>query len=155
MMLDNEIKAIIQQFPEVVPHLTGYAAWLAMESELRAWEQIAVEHARKGEPIACEYKSVAIPDGVKDTVLMMLGYADCENCVHVVFEDVLKDIAKADSMERHKKIPYRGDQPYVYTPGTVTITQKDVDKAIRQWDKFMPEFAGMLEATVEQENENA
>lgn len=149
MMLDNEIKAIIQQFPEVVPHLTGYAAWLAMENELRAWEQIAVEHARKGEPIACEYKSVAIPDGVKDTVLMMLGYADCENCVHVVFEDALKQINKKYVPEEHQKFtPRLEGEFYVYSPGRTDIDAQDMAEAVREWNRRMPEYAGMLDAKV-------
>jgi hypothetical protein len=54
----------------------------------------------------------------------------------------------ADGVERHQKIPPRHEGEYVYTPGKTEITQEDIDEAIAEWDRLMPEYAGMLDAEV-------
>lgn len=149
--MEKELKAIIDKFPEVKPHLTGYAAWLVMEDELHKWEAKAILRAQAGDPIVCDYPSDYIPDGVADMVKMMLSYADCENCVKTVFSDVLAFVKKGDDRARYEKIPYRENQPYVYNAGDVTITKRDVDHAVRTWDRLMPEYRGMLDAEIEVE----
>ena len=54
----------------------------------------------------------------------------------------------ADGVEWHQKFkPYEG--VYVYTPGKTEITQEDIDEAIAEWDRLMPDYAGMLDAKVE------
>lgn len=53
-----------------------------------------------------------------------------------------------DGIEAHMKIPPRHEGEYIYTPGDTEITQDDIDKAIAEWDRLMPEYAGMLDAEV-------
>ena len=53
-----------------------------------------------------------------------------------------------DGIERHQKIPPRHKGEYVYTPGKTEITQEDIDEALAEWDRIMPEYAGMLDAHV-------
>jgi hypothetical protein len=36
----------------------------------------------------------------------------------------------------------------LYSKGGVTITQADVDKAIKKWDRDVPKLAGLLNAQV-------
>ena len=54
-----------------------------------------------------------------------------------------------DGIERHQRIPPHHEGIYIYTPGKTELTQKDIDKAVKEWDKLMPEYAGMLDAKVE------
>ena len=147
-MIEPIIKSISDKYPDVKPLLTGYAAWLLMEDELRKWEAKAISRANAGDTIVCDSDSEYIPDGVKDMVKMMLSYADCENCVKVAFSDVLAFVKKSDDRVRYEKIPYTGE-PYIYTPGDIEITEKDITQAIRTWNKLMPDYAGMLDAKVE------
>ena len=56
---------------------------------------------------------------------------------------------KKDDIERHKKIPPRHKGEYVYTPGKTELTQEDIDEAIKEWDKTMPEYKGLLDADIE------
>jgi len=151
--MEKAIKKIIERYPEVKPHLTGYAAWLVMEDEMRQWEAKAILRAEAGDPIVCDYESDYIPDGVADMVKMMLGYADCANCVKTVFTDALAFVKKGDDKARYEKIPYRGTQPYQYNAGDDDIvTKKDIDRAVRAWDKLMPDYAGILDAENEGDN---
>lgn len=52
-----------------------------------------------------------------------------------------------DGIEWHQKFePYDGE--YVYTPGKTDITQEDIDQAIAEWDRLMPDYVGLLDAEV-------
>jgi len=53
-----------------------------------------------------------------------------------------------DGIEWHQKFK-RHDPNYNYAPDEGRITQKDIDEAIKTWNKLMPEFKGMLDAEVE------
>jgi len=46
-------------------------------------------------------------------------------------------------------IPKGADEPLPPVPNQVEITPEDVEKAIADWDKNMPQYAGMLKAKVE------
>jgi len=50
----------------------------------------------------------------------------------------------------HQKFkPYEGDDRPDYLGDDFEITQEDIDRAIAEWDRLMPEYAGMLDAKVE------
>lgn len=58
-----------------------------------------------------------------------------------------------DGIDWHMKFePYIGDDNPVYDADDWEITQEDIDRAIDVWDKLMPEYAGMLDATIEVED---
>jgi len=38
---------------------------------------------------------------------------------------------------------------YEYKPGKVQIDEKDIDEAIKRWNKVMPDLKGLLDAQVE------
>lgn len=58
-----------------------------------------------------------------------------------------KQVAE-DGVERYQKIPPRHRGEYVYTPGVTEITEKDIEEALAEWDRLMPEYRGMLDAEV-------
>ena len=53
-----------------------------------------------------------------------------------------------DGVERHQKIPPRHRGEYVYTPGKTELTEEDIEEAVAEWDRLMPEYRGMLDAEV-------
>jgi len=55
-----------------------------------------------------------------------------------------------DDIERHKKIPPRHKGEYIYTPGKTELTQEDIDEAIEEWNKTMPGYEGLLDAEIEE-----
>jgi hypothetical protein len=59
-----------------------------------------------------------------------------------------------DDIERHKKIPPRHRGEYVYTPGKTELTEEDIDDAIAEWDRLMPENRGLLDANIEKRNDD-
>lgn len=50
--------------------------------------------------------------------------------------------------KRVKIIPDGADEPLTPVPETVTITDTDIERALAEWDALMPEYIGLLNATV-------
>mgnify|MGYP001089678393 CR=1 FL=1 len=66
--------------------------------------------------------------------------------------DLLKQMENEPDWWRERFKPYRGDIPFVFNPDDWQITEADIRKAIKEWDKLMPEYAGMLDAEIEAGN---
>jgi hypothetical protein len=62
---------------------------------------------------------------------------------------LIKQMEDEPDWWRERFKPYDGDTPFVFDADDWQITEADIRKAIREWDKLMPEYAGMLEAEVE------
>lgn len=123
-----------------------------MTEDLNKWERKATKRAKSGKEPACEFDSETIPEGIADMVMIGLEHADCPDCVKAVFEDVRHFVQKKDLPERSKKFtPRIANPPYRYAPGDTEITEKDIRDAVKTWDKLMPEFEGLLDAQVKQE----
>ena len=60
---------------------------------------------------------------------------------------VAKQVAE-DGVERHQKIQPRHRGDYVFTPGVTELTEDDIEKAVSEWDRLMPDYAGLLDAEV-------
>ena len=60
-----------------------------------------------------------------------------------------KQIAE-DGVEWHQKFK-PNSTIHEYTPGKTELTEEDIDEAIKEWDKTMPDYKGMLDANVEVE----
>lgn len=50
--------------------------------------------------------------------------------------------------ERVKIIPDGANEPLLPVPDEVTISDSDTDRAVADWDELMPDYAGLLNATV-------
>jgi hypothetical protein len=66
-----------------------------------------------------------------------------------MLDGAAKQVAE-DGIEWHQRFePASGN--YEYKPGDVELTQDDIDEAVKEWDRRMPEFRGMLDAGIEVE----
>lgn len=118
--------------------------------DLRKWKRKAEKRANKGQTIYCDFESEYIPEGISHMVKAALKVADCAGCVNDLFSDIEQFVQKGDIPERSKKftpsganVQYKGDDS--------PITQDDIDQAVKTWDKLMPEYKGLLDASVEVE----
>lgn len=145
------LRESVKHYPELLDHLNAKAARIIFEDDLRGWETNAIEQINSKKSAICDFPSRAVPDGVIDMIKFMLGYADCEGCIRRGFDDI-REFVKADKpKEYYQKFTPKISGIYVYTPGDIEITEKDINRALRTWDKLMPEYAGMLDAKVESE----
>ena len=142
------MQELVEAFPEMIEMLSDKAFYVLVESELKEWEN------------ACLTQGTAnvehIPQGLQDKVNEMLSYTRNKRDVKMVFHDVLTFFKQEPDTPRwwHDRIePYQGSRPYIYTPGDTEITQEDIDEAIDEWDKQMPDYKGMLDAKVETSEE--
>ena len=53
-----------------------------------------------------------------------------------------------DGIEWHQKFE-PNKTIHEYTPGKLDLTEDDIDEAIKEWNKYMPEYKGMLDAEIE------
>lgn len=60
-----------------------------------------------------------------------------------------KQVAE-DGVEWHQRFE-PNSTVHEYTPGKTELTQEDIDEALKEWDKRMPDYKGMLDADVEVE----
>jgi HK97 family phage portal protein len=115
----------------------------AMLGALARWEHKAITRIKEGRADkALAFEDQAIPATVHSMVVLGLERA-------VTLGDVA-EVFKAARGE-HKSvriIPEGVDDPPIPIPATVEITEADWDIAIRDWDRSMPEYSGMLEAEV-------
>lgn len=66
-----------------------------------------------------------------------------------VIDGVITRMGEIMAVEQRVKItPDGADEPLLSVPDTVTITDSDADRAIAEWDRLMPDYVGILNATV-------
>lgn len=131
----------VQEMPEEsspeAEDVQGELRMARLESDLRKWRRKALN--RGGD---CDFESEAIPDALATRVHTALLGAQEDDEIRSVFDGLLE--GKLDRF-----LPAGADEPLLPVPvDEVTITDADVEQAIRAWDKAMPEFAGILDAEV-------
>jgi len=115
----------------------------ALLDDLSKWERKAISRIKEGYPLkALEFKSEAIPPAMHRMIVHSLEHA-------VTLGDVIEVFRAARG--EGKQIPFipegHGD-PLPPVPDAVEISEADIDRAIKDWDKHMPDFAGLLDADV-------
>jgi hypothetical protein len=143
-MIANLMREMVEKHPELTDRLNDNAYLLLVETELREWEKSCYT---KGKAVTKH-----IPEPLVKKVIEMLGYTRTDEDIKTVFDDVVAFFKQDADKPRwwHERIkPYTGDRPYVYEPGDTEITQEDIDEALKEWDKTMPDYKGMLDANVE------
>ncbi len=146
------LRESVKRYPDLFEYIDGAAAWVIIRDDLQLWQAKAITQARNGEPALCEFDSAYIPESIADMVKSMLAYADCEGCIKQGFSDVEAFMKAPGSKDRHKKIPpYTGKpvEPYEFTG----FTEEEINRALKVWDKAMPEYKGMLDAQVKREDD--
>ena len=147
------LRESVKRYPDLFEYIDGKAAWVIIKDDLELWQAKAITQARNGEPALCEFDSAYIPESIADMVRDMLAYADCEDCIKIGFSDVEAFMKAPDSKDKHKKLPpYTGTKP-ILPLEFEEITAEEIERAIKKWDKLMPDYAGMLDAQVKREDD--
>ncbi len=137
----------VENYPEIIELLSDSAKSLLVISELKEYQK----HIDDGKKFRMKYT----PMPIFKMLTEMLGYAKTADELDHVFNDVVS-FFKADIDKPkwwHDKIePHSGDATFYATPGDTEITQEDIDGAVEEWNKLMPDYGGMLDAKVEVNN---
>jgi hypothetical protein len=114
----------------------------ALSDELDRWERMAVKRVKEGRPDkALQFASDVIP-----ALMHSLIVHDLEKAL--TLGDVLETFKAARGEKQIQFIPEGQGDPLPAVPAEVTFSDADLDRAIKSWDKLMPDFAGLLEADV-------
>ena len=115
----------------------------AILSDLGRWERKAITRIREGNPAkALEFASDAIPAVMHRMIIHSLEHAVTMGDVVEVFRS-----ARGESKQIHF-IPEGQGDPLPPVPNEVTISEADIDRAIKDWNKHLPDFVGLLDAEV-------
>jgi HK97 family phage portal protein len=115
----------------------------ALLDDLGRWERKAVTRIKEGFPAkALEFSSDAIPAVMHRMIVHSLEHAATIGDVLEVFKS-----ARGESKQIHF-IPEGQGEPLPPVPNEVNISDADIDRAIRDWNRHMPDFVGLLEAEV-------
>ena len=61
-------------------------------------------------------------------------------------DELLKALDEIEAeLNQVKIIPEGAGEPLPPVPDVVTISETDIERALKQWDKLMPDYAGMLD----------
>jgi hypothetical protein len=114
----------------------------ALSDELDKWERLAVKRIKEGRPDkALRFASDVIP-----ALMHSLIVHDLEKAL--TLGDVVETFKAARGEKQIQFIPEGQGDPLPAVPNEVTFSDADLDRAIKSWDKLMPDFAGLLEADV-------
>lgn len=114
----------------------------ALHDDLDKWERKAITRIKEGYPVkALEFESEAISPEMHRMVVHGLEHA-------LTLGDVVEVFAAARGEKAIQFVPEGQGDPLPPVPAEVTISDADIDRAIKSWDKHMPEFEGLLEAEV-------
>lgn len=118
----------------------------ALGIALGQWERKALSRYKEGAPSrALIFASDAIPKPTHDMIVHCLELAVTLGDVHEVFKAAA---GKNDS--KTVLVPEGREEPLPPVPDEVIISEADIDRAIKSWDRLMPEFSNLLEAEVTQ-----
>jgi hypothetical protein len=115
----------------------------ALVDELSRWERKAISRIKEGNPSkALEFHSDVIPAIMHRMIVHSLEQA-------ATIGDVLETFKAArGELKQIQFIPEGQGDPLPPVPAEIHISDADIDRAIRNWNRLMPEFAGLLEADV-------
>jgi HK97 family phage portal protein len=114
----------------------------ALLDDLDRWERKAVTRIKEGYPRkALEFASDAIPVVMHRMIVHSLEHA-------LTLGDVQEVFKAARGEKQIQFIPEGQGDPLPPVPAEVHITEADIDRAIRDWNKHMPDFVGLLDAEV-------
>lgn len=115
----------------------------AIVDDLKRWEAKAITRIREGRfDKALEFASDTIPAVVHRMVAFGLERA-------VTGRDVLDVFANARGEYKQVRIiPEGAGDPLPRVPDKVELSEKEINQALRLWDRLMPELAGLLDADV-------
>ncbi len=115
----------------------------ALLDDLGKWERKAITRIKEGYPLkALEFASDIIPIDVHRMIVHSLEHA-------VTIGDVTEVFQTARGEQKQIQfIPEGQGDPLPPVPDEVTISDADIDRAIKSWDRLMPEFVGLLDAEV-------
>jgi phage portal protein BeeE len=133
-----------QEEPETTPIEERIEGQLskAILDDLNKWERKALSRIKEGYPLkALEFASDAIPALVHQMIVHSLEHA-------TTIGDVIEVFKAARGEKQIQFIPEGQGDPLPPVPDEVVISDADIDRAIKSWDKLMPEFAGLLDAEV-------
>ncbi|HUT16529.1 MAG TPA: phage portal protein, partial [Anaerolineae bacterium] len=115
----------------------------SMDADLDRWERKAITRIKEGFPAkALEFASDTIPAVMHRMIVHGLEHAATLGDVAEVFK-----AARGESKQIHF-IPEGQGDPLPPVPDEVTISEADIDRALKDWNKHMPDFAGLLDAEV-------
>jgi hypothetical protein len=111
--------------------------------DLGRWERKALTRIKEGFPSkALEFTSDAIPAVMHRMIVHSLAHAATLGDVVEVFKS-----ARGES-KQVRFVPEGQGDPLPPVPNEVTVSDADVDRAIRDWNRHMPDFVGLLDAEV-------
>lgn len=114
------------------------SATRAIVADLRTWRRVV---KRRGKPY--DFESEHIPPRLKVHLYNALVAADDTDEMLAVFDEFLASKSTA------RFLPLGADDPRLPVPdGDVTISERDIEAAMKSWDKAFPELAGILDAQV-------
>jgi hypothetical protein len=114
----------------------------ALADELDKWERMAVKRIKEGRPDkALQFASDVIPALMHSLIVHGLEKA-------LTLGDVLETFKAARGEKQIQFVPEGQGDPLPAVPTEVTFSDADLDRAIRTWDRLMPDYRGLLEADV-------
>jgi phage portal protein BeeE len=155
----KELEATTDLKKRPVPSLADDIKFLALE-DLEKWRQKSVRYFKKKREIA-PFDSSYIVDPLKALIEMKGQAVKSLSEVDDLFGMVINSLVKSANLKADlgdgNYHPLADDAiPYTFSDEDVVINDQDVDDAISAWDDLMPsEYAGMLDAEIEGDGENA